>query len=170
MRNRLITLAVLPLSLALSACGGGEEKAPEPRSNGNFLSDIGTLWGEESSKQKAERKERLRRAQIKVPVTAVRSVELGRTRDGFLITAFGTAPALGYALPALVVRRSGEPAADGYIEYDFVASEPAPGFSLPQGTTQTRALRADLAVTIRDLRGASGIRILALAGGVQMDF
>lgn len=169
MRSRLLISALLSVSLALSACGDSED-APESKSSGTVISDIGTLWGEESSKEKAAREARLAQAQIKVPVTAVRSVELGRTRDGFLITAFGTAPGLGYALPALRVRRSGEPGADGYIEYDFVASEPAPGFSLPQGTTQTRALRADLAVRISDLRGASGIRILALAGGVQMDF
>ena len=170
MHRKLLLLAVLPAALALSACSGGEEEAPATESQGSVIGDIGTLWGEESSKVKAERAARLRQAAIKVPVTAVRSVELGRTRDGFLITAFGTAPGLGFSLPALRVRRSGEPGVDGYIEYDFVASEPAQGFSLPQGTTQTRALRADLAVSIRQLRGASGIRVLALNGGVQMDF
>lgn len=170
MRSNLLLLATLPILLAVSACGSSDDEAPESESSGSLLSDVGTLWGEESSAQKAQRAARLQQAQVKVPVTAVRSVELGRTRDGFLITAFGTAPGLGFALPALRVRRSGEPGADGYIEYDFVASEPAPGFSLPGGTTQTRALRADLAVTISQLRGASGIRVLALAGGVQMDF
>lgn len=170
MRSKTLLLAILPAALMLSACSGGEEDAPAAESSGSVVGDIGTLWGEESSKTKAERAARLQQAAIKVPVTAVRSVELGRTRDGFLITAFGTAPGLGFALPALRVRRSGEPGNDGYIEFDFVASEPAPGFTLPTGTTQTRALRADLAVTIRELRGASGIRVLALNGGVQMDF
>ena len=170
MRRNYLIWAALSAVLALSACSGGDEEAPASESSGTLFGDIGTLWGEESSKTKAERAARLQQAQIKVPITAVRSVELGRTRDGFLITAFGTAPGLGYALPALRVRRSGEPGNDGYIEFDFVASEPAAGFVLPQGTTQTRALRADLAVNLRNLRGAAGIRVLALNGGVQMDF
>ena len=140
MRRNVLIWAALSATLALSACSGGEEEAPEADSGGSLIGDIGTLWGEESQKTKAERAERLRLAQIKVPITAVRSVELGRTRDGFLITAFGTAPGLGYALPALRARRSGEPGADGYIEYDFVASEPAAGFNLPQGTTQAARL------------------------------
>ena len=159
---------LVPLTLVLSACGSSDDEPSA--SSGSVLGDVGTLWGEESARDKALREERLRQAEIKVPVTAVRSVELGRTRDGFLITAFGTAPGLGYSLPALRVRRSGAPGNDGYIEYDFVATEPAAGFRLPPGTSQTRAMRADLAVTIRELRGASGIRILAQAGGVQMDF
>lgn len=169
MRSRTVLGALMGAVLAVSACGSSDEE-PEAESGSTVLSDIGTLWGEESSRERAVREERERRAAIKVPITAVRSVELGRTRDGFLVTAFGTAPGLGYALPALRARRSGEPGADGYIEFDFVASEPAPGFQLPPGTSQTRALRADLAVPIRGLRGASGIRVLALAGGVQMDF
>ncbi|MEM7211674.1 MAG: hypothetical protein AAF479_07225 [Pseudomonadota bacterium] len=170
MRSRTVLGATIAATLTVSACGSSDDE-PEARSgDGTVLSDIGTLWGEESSREKALREARLQQAQIKVPVTAVRSVELGRTRDGFLITAFGTAPGLGFSLPVLRARRSGEPGADGYIEFDFVATEPAPGFELPPGTSQTRALRADLAVPIRDLRGASGIRVLALSGGVQMDF
>ena len=171
MQGRFLIGAALASALALSGCSSSEDASqPTESSGGSLLGDIGTLWGEESQKTKAERAARLQAAQIKVPVTAVRSVELGRTRDGFLITAFGTAPGLGYALPALRVRRSGAPGVDGYIEYDFVASEPAPGFNLPQGTTQSRALRADLAVSLQQLRGAAGIRVLALNGGVQMDF
>ncbi|MGD1927071.1 MAG: hypothetical protein ACFB03_23235 [Paracoccaceae bacterium] len=164
---------VLPLAMAaaltLSACGGDEEPEAES-SSGTFADDIGTLWGDESSKQRAERLARLEQAKIKVPISSVKSVELGRTRDGFLVTAFGTAPGLGYSLPLLRPRRNGEPGLDGYIEFDFVASEPAPGFQRPPGTTQTRAMRADLAIRLDELRGASGLRVLALSGGVQMDF
>ena len=105
-----------------------------------------------------------------VPILAVRSVEMGRTRDGFLITAVGTAPGLGYSLPRLRARRGGEAGADGFIEYDFVAVEPRPEFELPPGTIQTRTVRADLPVTLEDLRGAAGLRVVALNGGVQMDF
>ena len=169
MRSRTVLGAMMAATLAISACGSSDDE-PEAESGGGLFSDVGTLWGEESSREKAVREARLQQTQIKVPITAVKSVELGRTRDGFLVTAFGTAPGLGYSLPALRARRSGEPGVDGYIEFDFVATEPVPGFQLPPGTSQTRALRADLAVPIRELRGASGIRVLALSGGVQMDF
>lgn len=140
-------------------------------STGTFLDDVGTLWGDESTAEQEARVEVQQAIQVKVPIQAVRSVEMGRTRDGFLISAYGTAPGLGYSLPALRARRGGLPGTDGYIEYDFVAVEPPAGFQLPAGgNTQIRALRADLPVTIGQLQGAAGLRVLALAGGVQMDF
>lgn len=105
-----------------------------------------------------------------VPVQTVTSVELGRTRDGFIITALGTAPGLGYARPQLQPRREGAPGTDGYLDFDFVAVPPAPGFALPQGDPAARGLRADYAVRLRALRGAGGIRIHARDGGVQMQF
>ena len=108
--------------------------------------------------------------QVKVPIQAVRSAEMGRTRDGFIITAYGTAAGLGYSLPTLRPRRGGAPGTDGYIELDFVAVEPAAGFNLPPGNTQTRSIRADLPVPLGALQGAVGLRVLALTGGVQMDF
>ncbi|MEM9061564.1 MAG: hypothetical protein AAGD13_13975 [Pseudomonadota bacterium] len=170
MRGGLLLPVLVAAALSLSACGGDDEEPQASTGGGTFIGDIGTLWGEESSKERAERLARLERASIKVPISSVKSVELGRTRDGFLVTAFGTAPSLGYSLPVLRPRRNGEPGIDGYIEYDFVATEPAPGFQRPPGTTQTRALRADLAVRLAELRGANGLRVLALNGGVQMDF
>jgi hypothetical protein len=138
--------------LSLAACGDG-----------------GTLWGGESEAKEAERVAAETQA-AQVPVQAVQSIEIGRTRDGFLITAHGTAPGLGYSLPTLRPRRGGAPAVDGYVEYDFVASEPPAGFDLPAGTTQTRQLRAYLPVSANALRGAAGIRVMALRGGAQMDF
>jgi len=132
--------------------------------------DIGTLWGEDSRAEK-ERKADVQQAILnKVPIHSVRAVEMGRTRDGFLLTAFGTAPGLGYALPALQARRDGAPGVDGFLEFDFVATEPAPEFQMPQGTARTRALRADLALSERELRGARGIRVLTLTGGVELVF
>lgn len=139
-------------------------------STGTFLDDVGTLWGEPSSAEAAAIEERNEALKATVPITSVRSVEMGRTRDGFLITAFGTAPGLGYGLPALRPRRGGAPGTDGYIEFDFVAVEPAPGLDLPPGNTQSRAVRADLPVLLDALQGARGLRVLALRGGVQMEF
>lgn len=166
MRNRELSGIAMALSLAVAGCGGSNEGYYET----GTTYDIGTLWGEESSADRARRLETEQRIRTKVPVTAVRSVEMGRTRDGFLITAYGTAPGLGYSLPVLRARRGGRPDTDGYVEFDFVATEPAPGAELPPGSSQARALRADLAVQTTDLRGASGIRVLARGGGVQVDF
>lgn len=139
-------------------------------STGTVLDDVDTLWGEPSSAEIEEAQTRAAAREAKVPVQLVRSVELGRTRDGFLITAYGTAPGLGYALPGLRPRRDGAPAADGYIEYDFVAVAPAEGLNLPGGTTQSRAIRADLPVKLAEFQGARGLRILAQSGGVEMTF
>ncbi|MBY8975612.1 hypothetical protein KHP62_07340 [Rhodobacteraceae bacterium NNCM2] len=105
-----------------------------------------------------------------VPVQAVREIEIGRTRDGFVITAYGTAPALGYAQPQLRARRDGQPGVDGFVDYDFVAVPPKPGLERAQGTVSARGLRADILLTQKELRGASGIRVHALSGGIQMAF
>ncbi|MEM8842924.1 MAG: hypothetical protein AAGD47_14240, partial [Pseudomonadota bacterium] len=101
---------------------------------------------------------------------AVREIEIGRTRNGFVITAFGTAPALGYSQPQLRARRDGSPGLDGYLDYDFVARPPKPGLELNQGTLTARNIRADILLKRDDLRGATGIRVHALSGGVQMGF
>ena len=167
MHGRVLSGMVLVSLLAVAGCGGGDNSYEYKRGS---TFDLNTLWGEESQADRERREAIEGRIRTKVPVTAVRSVELGRTRDGFLITAIGTAPGLGYSLPALRVRRGGRPDAEGYVEFDFVATEPAPGVALPPGTSQARAMRADLAVKLRDLRGASGIRVIARSGGVQMDF
>ena len=152
-------LTALALLAALVACSDNET-----------VGDIGTLWGEESSAERKAREELQARRENKVPVQAVRSVEIGRTSNGILLTAFGTAPGLGYSLPALRVRRGGKPAADGYLDFDFVASEPAPGFDLPPGNTRTRAIRADLPIDLRALTGIRGLRVWSLQGQVQVDF
>lgn len=151
--------------IALTGCSSGSDE-----SAGSAVDDIGTLWGEDSSAEKARKAELARLREIKVPIQAVREIEIGRTRDGFIITAFGTAPGLGFSLPQLRPRRSGAPGADGFVEFDFVASEPAPGLDLPPGTLTARALRADRPVTLDELRGAAGIRVLAINGGVQLTF
>lgn len=105
-----------------------------------------------------------------VPIQAVREIEIGRTRDGFVITAFGTAPALGYSQPQLRARRDGQPGLDGFLDYDFIARPPRPGLELSQGTLSARSIRADTLLKRADLNGAAGIRVHALSGGVQMGF
>lgn len=150
---------VLTATLALGACGGV-----------GSIGDVGTLWGEESSADRAEREALEARKANKVPMQAVRAVEVGRTSNGILLTAFGTAPGLGYSLPTLRVRRGGQPSNDGYLEFDLVATEPAPGLNLPLGDVRSRAIRADLPIDIRALQGVRGLRVLALQGQMQVNF
>lgn len=132
--------------------------------------DIQTIWGGESAAQEAERVAVAEARSVQVPIQSVHAIEIGRTRDGFLVTAHGTAPGLGYAQPTLRPRRGGAPGIDGYIEYDFVATEPPVGFDLPPGTAQTRRIRADLPVSANVLRGVAGVRVMGLQGGAQLDF
>ncbi|MEM6932516.1 MAG: hypothetical protein AAF526_02920 [Pseudomonadota bacterium] len=145
---RMIRLGVLVVAVALGGCGLFSDDEPDP--------DL----------EVEQQLPNLR----PVPVQAVREIEIGRTRDGFVVTAYGTAPALGYALPQLRVRRDGKPGTDGFIDFDFVATPPKPGLERPQGSISARSLRADILLERKDLRGSSGIRVHALSGGVQMAF
>lgn len=109
-------------------------------------------------------------ASLYVPVEVVRHIEIGRTRNGYVITARGVAPGLGHGAPELRVRREGKVGPDGFIDYDFVAQAPDPNLNLGQGAVQARMIRADLHVTARDLQGAVGVRIHGVSGGLQMLF
>lgn len=159
MRSWTGSFSTAAVALGLGAC-----------SIGSPTDDIQTLWGGESKAEKAAKAAAAAKRERKVPMQAVRSVEIGRTRDGILITANGTAPGLGYSLPVLQARRDGRPGKDGYIEYDLVASSPDEGLNLPRGTTRSRRIRADLPVSGTQLAGAKGIRVMALNGAVQIDF
>ena len=109
-------------------------------------------------------------AVVYVPVEAVRQIEIGRTRNGYVITARGVAPGLGHGAPELRARREGKVGPDGFIDYDFVAQAPDPNFNLGEGTVSARLIRADLHVTARDLQGAVGVRIHGVSGGMQILF
>lgn len=104
------------------------------------------------------------------PIAAVRHIEIGRTRNGYVITVYGFAPGLGYGAPELRVRRQWSLGPDGIIDFDFVAKAPDPRLNLGKGPVEARAIRADLHVTARELQGASGIRVHAVSGGIQMKF
>lgn len=109
-------------------------------------------------------------ARSREPVARVEAIELGRTRDGIAVAAFGIAPGLGYARPRLVPRRDGAPAPGGYLEFDFFALPPDPDRDLPRGEPSARRLRADRLIPERDLAGVRGLRIYALEGGRQLSF
>ena len=100
----------------------------------------------------------------------MRDIEIGRTRNGYVITARGDAPGLGYGAPELRTRREGKPGPDGFIDFDFVAQAPDPSFNLGKGTLAARSVRADLHVTLDQLKGSVGIRVHGVGGGLQMRF
>ena len=104
------------------------------------------------------------------PVTEVRQIEIGRTRNGLVITAYGIAPGMGYAAPELRPRRDGRPGPDGYLDYDFVARAPHNPPAAAQTAPRARQVRADELIDINELRGVQGIRIHADEGGMMMNF
>ena len=105
-----------------------------------------------------------------LPMEDVRSVEIGRTWDGLVLTAFGLAPGLGYADPRLEARRGGRLAPDGYLDFDFVATAPAGGSDLPRGRPEARLLRADRLIGLEAASRAKGVRIHAARGGRAIAF
>lgn len=125
-----------------------------------------------SSKQK-EQAAKAEQAKVEAsyePVVAVTQVEMGRTRNGLVITAYGLAPGVGYSMPELRPRRDGKPAPDGYIDYDFVARAPLKPLAVQDASKSARTVRADRPVDFKDLRGTKGIRIHAAKGGMILKF
>lgn len=104
------------------------------------------------------------------PVTEVRKIEIGRTRNGIVITTIGLAPGAGYVLPELRPRRDEQPGPEGYLDYDFVARAPDAASTPGSGSERARTVRADQHVELDSLRGVRGIRIHAAEGGMQMNF
>ncbi len=129
-----------------------------------------SLFGSDDDDEAAAAIEQAEAAALYVPIEVVRHIEIGRTRNGYAITARGEAPGLGHGAPELRARREGKVGPDGFIDFDFVAQAPDPSFNLGEGTLQARAIRADLHVTARELQGAVGIRIHGVSGGLQMLF
>lgn len=105
-----------------------------------------------------------------IPVETVRNIEIGRTRNGIAITAFGIAPGLGYGAPELRARRDGTAGPDGILDFDFVARAPDANFKLGEGSVSARAVRADTLLSPSQLQGVRGIRVHADSGGLQMLF
>ena len=130
----------------------------------------GCSWFGSDDEEAAAAAEQTGLGAVYAPIETVRHIEIGRTRNGWVITAHGVAPGLGYGAPELRARRQGKAGPDGFIDYDFVAQAPDPGFNLGEGAVEARAVRADLHVTASDLQGAVGIRIHGISGGLQMQF
>lgn len=171
MAMRTLSGPAFALCASLAACSGSEQSSPSPTrvtagDDKSALRISGTI-GSTADDERAAAEARLAQ---KVLVSEVLGVELGRTRDGVLLTARGTAPGLGYALPELRARRGGAAAADGYIEFDFVASPPDPALVLPEGTAKARQILANRALFDAQLRGVRGLRIIARTGATSVTF
>ncbi|MEO1470700.1 MAG: hypothetical protein AAFV86_16770 [Pseudomonadota bacterium] len=105
-----------------------------------------------------------------VPMERINGVEIGRVSNGISVTVFGIAPGAGYGAPQLTPRRGGRPAPDGFVEYDFRAIPPDPGFQMPEGTLAVRELRADRLIPETILRGTAGLRIYSLVDIREVPF
>ena len=104
------------------------------------------------------------------PVESVTRVEVGRSRNGYVLTAFGLAPGTGFSEPSLSVRRDGRPGSDGFVEYDFLARPPAAGFEMPRGAVDARSVRADLPVREDRIGQIVGIRVFSIANTAEVRF
>lgn len=129
-----------------------------------------SLFSSDDDEQAAAAEQATLEAATYAPIETVRNIEIGRTRNGYVISAHGIAPGLGFGAPELRARREGKAGPDGFIDYDFVAKAPDANFNLGEGAMEARAIRADLHVTPRDLQGAVGIRVHGVSGGLQMKF
>jgi len=107
---------------------------------------------------------------VATPVATVPTIEIGTTRDGYVITAHGYAAWLGYGSPRLEPRREGKLGPDGYLDYDFVAEAPDPALNLGQGALAGRALRAEVLGKTAELRGITCVRIHGAEGGLRVNF
>jgi len=85
----------------------------------------------------------------------VSGAQLGRTRDGFLLSAQGSAAGASWRTPRLRPRL-GVAGPDGFIEFDFMAAPPAAAEDTP-GATQR--LRADTVLAPEQVRGSVGARV-----------
>ncbi|MGF1551936.1 MAG: hypothetical protein ACFBWO_05450 [Paracoccaceae bacterium] len=146
MRRSVLVLALIVPLAGCSLFGDGEEEAAPVETAGD------------TARARTE------------PVASIARREIGRTRDGFVLTAFGEAPGAGYGAPVLAPRREGRPGADGFVEYDFLARPPDPGFALGRGSQTVRRLRADRLIDAEALRGTRGLRVFSAGNASQIAF
>ncbi|MEM7497442.1 MAG: hypothetical protein AAF371_05550 [Pseudomonadota bacterium] len=127
------------------------------------------LFGGDEEEERAAEAERLERR--REPVENVGRIEIGRASDGsFAVSAFGVAPTTGFSAPTLAIRRGGRPAADGFLEFDFLALAPDPGLQMPRGEITARRLRADRVLKPEELAVARGVRVYALRNASSFTF
>lgn len=165
-RSRVALVAILAASVAGCTLPKGDPdsgtKSGPPRGDVEESTGSLRLSGTIGSGPQAQLEAQQARIDTKVPITSVRRIEIGRTRDGVLVSAFGLAPGLGYSLPVLQARRGGRPNGNGIVEFDFVVTAPDPALDLPDGSLSARKIRADLPIAATQLGAVRGFRVIAL--------
>ncbi len=118
-------------------------------------------------------------ASLREPTPRVTGLELGRMRDGFLLSAFAQTATQGWSA-ALLRPRTPLMAADGMLEFDFVAAPPQPDTDKASaaGPEETQAepprrpatLRADRVLAPSLVAEAVGVRVFAREGSIEGRF
>ncbi|MEX2520174.1 MAG: hypothetical protein WD969_12685 [Paracoccaceae bacterium] len=106
----------------------------------------------------------------KVSVVAIETLELGRLYEGYMLTAFATAPGAGYYQPELRIRYGGRQAVDGFYEYDFLVLPPENPSEFANAPVAARQVRADIELPVDMLRGAAGVRVWSDRDSVEGRF
>ncbi|MEM7269304.1 MAG: hypothetical protein AAF401_08625 [Pseudomonadota bacterium] len=106
----------------------------------------------------------------KSPVVRIDSLELGRLYRGYMLTATGVAPGVGYFAPELRIRYGGELGPDGFFEFDFVAASPADPNAGRDAPITARVLRGDFQLSPEMLRAARGVRVWSSRDSVEGRF
>ena len=109
---------------------------------------------------------------VKTLILRATRVELGTTRQGKLLTAYGEVADSGWYQPALTARNDGLPGPDGFIEFDFVAADPVVNGlpPAPLGTAEQREVRAVTVIYRESLNIAVGLRVNSESGPIAVRF
>jgi hypothetical protein len=107
----------------------------------------------------------------KRPITGPIALDLGRTFDGYMLTATAIADAVGWSSGELRARGV---AADGFLDIDFVALPPSAEALIAEAATpRSEAARRVIAfrpLSLADLRPLAGIRVNGRDGPTTITF
>lgn len=106
----------------------------------------------------------------KESVLRIDALELGRLFDGYMLTAYATAPGVGYYQPELRPRYGGGLSADGFYEFDFMVRPPENPAIDPGAPASARVVRGDFELPVDKLRGAAGVRVWSATDSVEGRF
>lgn len=104
------------------------------------------------------------------PVLGVVDLEVGRLRDGYMLTVFGETPTPGWSSAELRLMDT-VPGPDGFLDVDFVARPPAGEISIEAAGApeRQRRVRGDLVLPEDRRRQLSGVRVHTAGGVVSVN-